>query len=113
MLAGTNRAGVSRLDSRDLDKAVWRAAGTQSGLPSKDERASALEPISSVACFGAVAVVGTERGVYRSEADEDEELGAHFTSPADQEERDTVSLPAHWLPCSGRHQLDVRSIGRH
>jgi hypothetical protein len=50
--------------------------------------------------------------VYRSEADEQEELGARFTSPADQEERDTVSLPAHWLPCSGRHQLDVRSIGR-
>lgn len=111
VLAGTNRAGVSRLDSRDLDKAAWRATGTQSGLPLKDDRASALEPISSVACFGSVAVVGTERGIYRSETDEQAELGARFTSPADQEERDTVSLPAHWLPCSGRHQLDVRAIG--
>jgi baseplate J-like protein len=111
VLAGTNRAGVLRLDSRDLDKASWRLAGSPSGLPRKDDRGGALEPIGSAACFGTVAVVGTERGVYRSEGDEHEELGERFTSPADQAERDTVSLPAHWLPCSGRHQLDVRSIG--
>ncbi len=110
VLAGTNRSGVLRLDASDLKKASWLTPDAHCGLPQRRDAPTCFEEVRSLACVGDLAIVGTERGIYRSERAGDVELGAQFTSPADHTARDKVSLPEHWLPCSGKHDIDVQSI---
>jgi len=102
ILAATYDAGVQRLERRS-DQESWHAPDVACGLP----LASREHPFQRVDVLAAdpkrnVILCGGKAGVYRSG-----DGGEHYQSCSQKVFADRVSLPPHWLFCSGEHEIEV------
>lgn len=101
VLAGSQNGGVLRGDAGSADP-QWSTMSVNSGLPLRDR--TRFEPVEAVAFApGGRALVGTPRGVYL-------ETGAatgRWTSVANRENPEKVTIPPGWLLCSDEHDVAV------
>ena len=100
VLAATQSGGILRLDPTSPQPS-WVPPTVNCGLPLRDR--PRFESIEAVAAAGpgAPVLAGTTRGVFRS-AD-----AGRWTSAANRETREVVTIPDTWLLCSGEHQIEV------
>lgn len=106
VFAGSNRAGVLRIDP-SVDKPGWTPVRLDAGLPIRDKE-RLLEVVSAVASAPAgggrppVVMSGGVRGVHRSL-----DGGVTFALTSATQFTDRVPLPARWLYCAGEHSIAV------
>lgn len=119
VIAATHRAGVLWIgDTSTPDVPPWEAPAISCGLPLRVEEGRPFQPVASVATNpdGSVILAGvlpptptptTEKGIYRST-----DGGKTYTRSSKHEFSefsDKVTLPATWLFCSEKHDIEVVS----
>jgi len=103
VFAGTYDRGVLWLDTAKGEAATWHAPLMECGLPIRDAE-RIFFPVDAVMSISGQKYVfaGGHRGVYRSEDD-----GTNYESVSQRTFSDKVTLPATWLFCSGKFELEV------
>jgi hypothetical protein len=98
-LAATQSGGVVRLDTT-VNEPRWQSAQVNSGLPLRDR--ARFEPVEAVAVAASgLVLAGTARGVFRSTD------AYRWSTGANRETKDLVTIPDTWLLCSGEHRIEV------
>jgi hypothetical protein len=105
VFAGTYDRGVLWLDTAKGEAATWHAPLMECGLPIRDAE-RIFFPVDAVMSISGQKYVfaGGHRGVYRSEDD-----GTNYESVSQRTFSDKVTLPATWLFCSGKFDVEVVS----
>lgn len=103
--AGSNRAGVLRMDTAAA-KPAWAPVRLDAGLPIRDAE-RLLEVVAAVAAAPVeggppLVLAGGVRGVHRST-----DGSVSFTLSSTSTFTDRVPLPARWLYCAGEHGVTV------
>lgn len=119
VIAATHRAGVLWIaDTSTPDAPPWEAPTTSCGLPLRVEEGRPFQPVASVATNpdGSVILAGvlpptptatTDKGIYRST--DGGKTYARSSKHEFSEFSDKVTLPATWLFCSEKHDIEVVS----
>ncbi len=104
VLCGTHHGGVLLLDDT-REQTRWQSTLIAAGLPIRDD-SSQLAPIRALAAADGQLLIAGPGGLYGSDGQVEE---LRFQPKARRVHLDQVTLPEHWLFCSGRHEIEVLS----